>query len=334
MGRMSLVGAARRGCGHAHAPWTSGAAPSFKERTFVRRVLSSARCHVTNDDVAADALIIGDTGTERIPPRTARWLKGTSVIWNTTPTRSTNLFVDRCEVTGFGTGALPTAPVPAEVAQARLAGARVGAQIVAAKAGAVSPPLPGGPVASDIVLSAQKPKHGGSALAVNVFSFGGIASELMVMVPENVYAIGATPPDGSDGSNMNSAVDVRVEVARTPSKTASVSCSMTNASDRAATFSGTTIAPHATLWLDMQSGGTVGQDDVFVLRDPNFWSSIAINECRVRMQASVATSPGSIGPAAGGGTPPLNPPGNTPPQPIPQPGLGATRPPGPPIRGR
>lgn len=126
-------------------------------------------CRVLNEE-ARDATVTTDTGDVRIPARTARWVKAALVVLShrTTPTTA-RVSIDRCEVTGLGAGTpAPASPrVPPEVARARHAGARLGKALRAASAAPAPAPLPSGPVASGITLSAQQPTQAGATLTVS-----------------------------------------------------------------------------------------------------------------------------------------------------------------------
>jgi hypothetical protein len=261
-------------------------------------------CHVTNADETRAASIVTDTGVEPVKPLTARWLLGTAVIWNPSATTSSNVFVDRCEVTGYGTGTPPQpGPVPADVANARLSGARIARQVVTSRSTVPPPPVEGGvPAASGVTLSARRPARDGARLEVLVIGDTrlGVGAEVRMFGLEDAYTISGVAMEGRDDSNMRMSVDVAVKVARVPRTTATVSCSLTNLTDRATSFAGNAFAPHQSRWVDMRTEAGDGADDVFRLRDLGFWSSVALHECRVLRRASVATSPGSIGPSAAG----------------------------------
>lgn len=279
--------------------------PALRGRAFVS-------CHVTNEDTTRDAAIVTDTGVEKIAPRSARWLKGSSVIWHPSGTTSTNVAVDRCQVTGYAAAPPAQAPVPAEVARARLRGARIGNLLAGSKTPAAPPPLANGPITSSVVLSAQQPIDRGASLSFGVVSSGGpvgTGAELTAFTNDNAYTANFIVPDGLDGSNVSIVVEIRVKVAKVPMQTASVTCSIANLGDKPATFSGNALPAHVTRWIDMTPNGANGQDDEFLLQDAAFGGAIAVHECRVRMQSSAVVSPGPIGPAAAG------------------PGLGAAPPP-------
>lgn len=292
--------------------------PPLRDRAFVV-------CHVTNFDTAHDAVITTDAKPQRIPPMTARWLATSSVIWQPSLTHGAKVEVDQCQVTGYGTPPSSPPPVSADVAQARLRGARIAKLLNDPRSPGAPPPLPNGPVTS-IVLSAQRPTNAGASMDVTVMSLGGAigtGAEATVFTNENAYTATLITPEGLDASNLTASIGVSVKVTRVASRTASVTCSITNLSDQTATFFGASLPARATRWVDMKPAGPAGDDDEFLLQQSSFVGGIAVNECRVRIQATspIATSPGVAGngvtlPPATSGTAPRPPPGPAAPPPI------------------
>lgn len=253
-------------------------------------------CRVLNEDTR-EATVATETGEVRIPARTARWVKGTIILVShkTTPTTA-RVSVDRCEVTGLGAGAAPPAPpqVPPEVAHARRGVGRLGKALRAVSVAPAPAPLPSGPVASGITLSAQQPTQAGATLTVaSVVSQGDL--QLFVAPDQNAYFV-----EARFAERVVSTIIVRVTVPSAANKTHSVACDVANLGAAPASLSGITIAPGTSQWLDMKGDGAT-----FTLENTSFAGSIALRECRVQTQSSAATSPGAIGP---GGVNPQRPP--------------------------